>query len=103
MDVLLCPTPLRFFEFCAIPDFSPKMVFGPNLHLIGPFEAFDVGFCTDFCCASFVCLSPGADFWTPGQNLGPPDQIWGFPGRHSGPGTFLGAPQKYFCEERIFW
>ena len=66
------------------------MFFGRNLHLIAPFEAFLTGFCTEFCCASFVFSRPGADFWTPGRNLGPPDQILGFPGRHFGPGTFLG-------------
>ena len=54
----------------------PKMVFGANLHLIGPFEAFQAGFCTEFCCASFVFLSPGAGFWTPGQNFGPRSGIW---------------------------
>ena len=47
------------------------MFFGPNLHLIGLFEAFEAGFCTEICCASFVFSSPGADFWTPGPILGP--------------------------------
>ena len=81
------------------------MVFDPNLHLIGPFEAFEAGFCTECCCASFVFLSPGADFWTPGRNLGPKNQILGFPGRHFGPGTLLGdlgVPKKVLLRENHF-
>ena len=75
------------------------MVFGPNLHLIGPFEAFEAGFCTEFQCASFVFSHPGAEFWTLGQNLGPR-------GRHFGPGTFLGqfgVPKTHFGDERFSW
>ena len=79
------------------------MVFGSNLHLMAPFEALEAGFCTEFCCASFVFSRPGADLGSPGRKLGPPSQIWGFPGRHCGTETFLGSPKRYFCEERIFW
>ena len=81
------------------------MFFGRNLHLRGPFEAFEAGFCTECWCASFVFLGPLADFWAPGWNLGPPDQILGFPGRHSGPGTFsgdLGVPEKMVLRGKDF-
>ena len=81
------------------------MVFGHYLHLMAPFEALEAGFCTDFCCASFVCSRPGADFWTPGRNFGPQNQILGFPGRHSGPGTFLGefgVPKKVVLQGKDF-
>ena len=57
---------------------------------MAPFELFETGFCTEFQRASFVCSRAGADFWTPGRNLGPP-------GRHVGPGTFWGqfwGPEK---------
>ena len=79
------------------------MVLGPNLHLMALFEALEAGFCTEFCCASFVFSSLGANFGSPGRKLGPPGQILGFPGRHYGTGTFLGSQKRYFGEERIFW
>ena len=69
---------------------APKMVFGRNLHLIGPFELFPAGFSTEFQRASLEFPRPGAEFWTPGRNLGPR-------GRHFGPGTFWGqfwGPEK---------
>ena len=79
---------------------------------MAPFEAFETGCCTEFCCASFVFLSPGADFWTLGPIFGPqvgilepPDQILGFPGRHSGPGTVLGdfgVPKKNVLRGKDF-
>ena len=78
-------------------------VLGPNLHLVAPFEALEVGFCTEFCCTSFVFSSPGANFGSPGRKLGPPGQVWGFPGRHCGTGMFWGSRKRYFCEERTFW
>ena len=43
-------------------------------------------------------VDPGMDFWTP-------DQIWGFSGRHSGPGTFLGdceVPKKVLLRGKDF-
>ena len=50
--------------------FDPKMVFGPNLHLMAPFELLEAGFCTEFRHASFVFSRPEADFWTPDLNFG---------------------------------
>ena len=52
------------------------MVFGHNLHLMAPFDAFLTPFCTEFCRTSFVFLSPRADFWTLDQNFGPQIRIW---------------------------
>ena len=81
------------------------MFFGSNLHLIAPFDAFLTGFCTEFCCASFVFSSPGADLLPPGWKLGAPDQILGFPSRHSGPGTVLGdfgVPKKMVLRGKDF-
>ena len=43
----------------------PQNVFCPNLHLMAPFEALDVGCCLEFRCASFVFSSPRADFGSP--------------------------------------
>ena len=70
------------------------MFFGPNLHLMAPFEALEAGFCIEFRRASFVFSNPRADFGSPSRKLGPPGQILGFPGRHCGTGTCLGSRKK---------
>ena len=66
-------------------------MFGHNLHLMAPFEFLEAGFCTEFRSASFGFSGPGVDFGTTGP-------IWGPPGQHFGPGTFLGqewGPPKH--------
>ena len=67
------------------------MVFGHNLHHMAPFEFLEAGFCMVFRRASFVFSCPGVDFGAAGQ-------ILGAPGRHFGPGGFLGqfwGPEKH--------
>ena len=43
-------------------------------------------------------LSGNCRKWSDGQ-----DRIWGFSGRHSGPGTFWGLQKTSFCEGMILW
>ena len=64
------------------------------MHLIGPFEAFEAGFCTEFCCASFVFLSPGAVLGTPGWNVGTPRSDLGISRSTFWHGDVFGVPKN---------
>ena len=85
--------------------FTPKMVFGPNLHYMAPFAIPRTGFCMVFQRASFVFSCPGADFgaqdWILDPRIG-----FGSAGRHLGRGTLFGqfwgleksgSAMKLFC------
>ena len=65
------------------PVSSPENPFLAKLPFFGPRGRF---------------FDPGTEFWTPGQ-------IWGFSGRHSGPGTFLddfGVPKNILLRGNHF-
>ena len=75
------------------------MFFGSNLHLIAPFEAFLTGFCTEFCCASFVFSSPGADCFTPRWIFGPQIRFWDFQVDILARGRFWGPEKHSFARK----
>ena len=82
------------------------MVFGRNLHLIGPFEAFGAGFAQNVAAHLLYFQAPGPFFGPRGRILDPGSDLGIFrstfwPGDVFG--VIWGSRKTFVCEGKVLW